>query len=391
MTCFAPHLLNDRGAGLPLRNSRRIDIYAPDLIWRCIDPNHVVHRAHATIMACLVLDEPARLVFCITLVQGLSGFGSRRESGREMYTIKRVSEMVGVPVATLRAWQRRYGVVNPERSNSGYRLYQTRDIAVLRRMQSLVASGWSPKEAAAAVSGETDPETDPRIVRRIELPATAAALPTATAVEDLVTAAIDLDPLAASRLLDEHFATGSFEYAVDAWLLPELERLGAAWANGDVTVAGEHIVAAAVQRRLSAAFDAAAMDSERFPFLLTGLPAGCHHELGILAYATAARRRGMAVLHLGPDLPVRDWLVAVQRHQPDAVVLAVPTAADIQPAAELIKGFAARHVLIAVGGRYQDDAVSAANVSDDQWVVALGHSIGSGAAKLRDRLKPPRG
>ena len=87
-----------------------------------------------------------------------------------MYTIKRVSEMVGVPVATLRAWQRRYGVVNPGRSNSGYRLYGARDIAVLRRMQSLVASGWSPKEAAAAVSGETDFETDPRNVRRIEPP-----------------------------------------------------------------------------------------------------------------------------------------------------------------------------------------------------------------------------
>jgi MerR family transcriptional regulator, light-induced transcriptional regulator len=307
-----------------------------------------------------------------------------------MYTIKRVSEMVGVPVATLRAWQRRYGVVNPGRSNSGYRLYGARDIAVLRRMQSLVASGWSPKEAAAAVSGETDVETDPRNVRRIEPLVRAAAMSTITAVADLVTAAIDLDPLAASRLLDEHFATSSFEHAVDAWLLPELERLGAAWANGDVTVAGEHIVAAAVQRRLSAAFDAAAMDSERFPLLLTGLPAGCHHELGILAYATAARRRGMAVLHLGPDLPARDWFVAVQRQQPDAVVIAVPTAADIRPAAGLLKGLAAHQVLIAVGGRYQDDAVAAANLSNNQSVIALGHSIGGGASKLADRLGPPR-
>jgi MerR family transcriptional regulator, light-induced transcriptional regulator len=303
-----------------------------------------------------------------------------------MYTIKRVSEMVGVPVATLRAWQRRYGVVNPGRSDSGYRLYGARDIAVLRRMQSLVASGWSPKEAAAAVSGNADFETDPRNVRRMEPPATVAASPASTAVLDLVAAAIDLDPMAASRLLDEHFATSSFEHAVDGWLLPELENLGAAWASGDVTVAGEHIVAAAVQRRLSAAFDAAAMESERYPLLLTGLPAGCHHELGILAYATAARRRGMAVLHLGPDLPVRDWLVAVERHRPDAVVIAVPTIADIQPAAEIVSSLAVRPVLVAVGGRYQNAAVESAEPSDNQLVVALGHSIGSGAAKLADRL-----
>jgi MerR family transcriptional regulator, light-induced transcriptional regulator len=304
-----------------------------------------------------------------------------------MYTIKRVSEMVGVPVATLRAWQRRYGVVNPGRSNSGYRLYGSRDIAVLRRMQSLVASGWSPKEAAAAVSGQADGETEPES-RRLAPPLAAATLRTSSAAVDLVSAAMDLDPLAATRLLDEHFATSSFEYAVDSWLLPELERLGAAWANGDVTVAGEHIVAAAVQRRLSAAFDAAALDSERFPLLLTGLPAGCHHELGILAYATASRRRGMAVLHLGADLPLRDWLVAVERHQPDAVVIAVPTIADIQPAAEVIQGMAAHQILIAVGGRYQEATVEAAHVSKDRLVVTLGHSIGSGAVELSERLGP---
>ena len=180
------------------------------------------------------------------------------------------------------------------------------------------------------MSGNADFETDPRNVRRIQPLVNTAELPANTAGADLVAAAIDLDPMAARRLLDEHFASSSFEHAVDD-SLPELERLGAAWANGDVTVAGEHIVAAAVQRRLSAAFDAAAMESERYPFLLTGLPAGCRHELGILAYATAARRRGMTVLHLGPDLPLRDWLVAVERHQPDAVVMAVPTIADIQP------------------------------------------------------------
>src|SRR6187455_607622 len=109
-----------------------------------------------------------------------------------MYTIKRVSEMVGVPVATLRAWQRRYGVVNPGRSDSGYRLYGARDIAVLRRMQSLVASGWSPKEAAAAVSGDADFETDPRNVRRMEPPVNVVASPASATVLDLVAAAIDL-------------------------------------------------------------------------------------------------------------------------------------------------------------------------------------------------------
>jgi MerR family transcriptional regulator, light-induced transcriptional regulator len=303
-----------------------------------------------------------------------------------MYTIKRVSEMLGVPVATLRAWQRRYGVVNPGRSDSGYRLYGAGDIAVLRRMQALVASGWSPKEAAAAaVSGESELQRQAVDLRRDEPEGTAT--PGADAEKlDLIAAAAALEPSAVSWLLDEHFATGSFEHAVDSWLLPELERLGQAWAEGVVSVAGEHMTAAAVQRRLSAAFDAAALASERSPLLLTGLPSGCRHELGILAYATAARRQGLSVVHLGPDLPLADWLTAVERHRPDAVVLAVPTLTDVSPALEIAEGLTDYRALLAVGGRHQDAVVNAARRSKNQSVLALGHSITRAATELRDRL-----
>ena len=137
----------------------------------------------------------------------------------------------------------------------GYRLYRDGDIAVLRR-QALVASGWSPKEASkAAVSGEA---------RLGRMP---IGLWPAETAPDLVAAAAALDPVAVGRMLDERFATSSFEQIVEGWLLPELEHLGTAWADGRVSVAGEHMVAAAVQRRLSAAFDAAGQDSGRSPLV----------------------------------------------------------------------------------------------------------------------------
>jgi MerR family transcriptional regulator, light-induced transcriptional regulator len=302
-----------------------------------------------------------------------------------MYTIKRASEMVGVPVATLRAWQRRYSVVTPARSSAGYRLYQPDDIAVLRRMQALVISGWSPKEAShAAVASGARGAAQPIDLRQDELRGRSTSPLGETAV-DLVAAAASLDPVATSRLLDERFATISFEPLVDGWLLPELERLGTAWAAGHVSVAGEHMVAAAVQRRLNAAFDAAGQDGEGFPRLLTGLPAGCRHELGILSFATAARRQGMGVVHLGTDLPLADWLSAVVRQQPDAVVIAVPTPGDVAPAVELVRGVVAGQTLIAVGGQYQDEVVEAGSLGDPS-AVALGHSISRAVAALRDLL-----
>jgi DNA-binding transcriptional MerR regulator len=307
------------------------------------------------------------------------------EIAHQMYTIKRASEMVGVPAATLRAWQRRYGVVNPGRSSAGYRLYGANDIAVLRRMQALVASGWSPKEAAeAVVSDEGNLDTELGGLRHDQPQRSSSAMPDNVAM-DLVSAAAAFDPFAVSRLLDERFATISFEQIIDGWLLPELERLGKAWASGQVSVAGEHMVAAAVQRRLNAAFDAAGQDNPGAPLVLTGLPAGCRHELGILSFAIAARRQGITVVHLGTDLPLADWLSAVVRQQPAAVVIAAPTSADVGPAVELVKGLVARQTLAAVGGQHQD-AVVEAGPFDDQSAVRLGHSISRGAALLRDLL-----
>jgi MerR family transcriptional regulator, light-induced transcriptional regulator len=301
-----------------------------------------------------------------------------------MYTIKRVSEMVGVPVATLRAWQRRYGVVTPARSSSGYRLYRREDIAVLRRMQALVVSGWSPKEASqAAVAGQARGAAQPIDLRQDERLSKPA--PSGKTAVDLVAAAAALDPVAISRLLDERFAAISFEQLVDGWLLPELERLGIAWATGQVSVAGEHMVAAAIQRRLNAAFDAAGRDGEGFPRVLTGLPSGCRHELGILSFATAARRQGMGVIYMGTDLPLADWMSAVARQRPDAVVIAIPTPSDVAPAVELVRGVVARQTLIAVGGQHQDVVVEAGSLGDP-LAVALGHSISPAAADLRDLL-----
>jgi len=304
--------------------------------------------------------------------------------------------MVGVPVATLRAWQRRYQVVEPRRSDSGYRLYSAADIAKLRSMQALVASGWSPKEAAAVVSDDSDLKTERDDVERDQPPRSRSSRRASAQTVDLVAAAAALDPSAVTQLLDERFATGSFEHVVDGWLLPELDRLGMAWAEGGVTVAGEHMAAGAVQRRLSAAFDAAALDGARSPLLLTGLPPGCRHELGILAFATAARRQGLAVVHLGSDLPLADWLTAAERHRPDAIVLAAPTPSDVAPVLEIIEGLeliediATGRTLVAIGGRHQDEVVEATIRLGNPAALALGHSVSRAAALLRDRLGPGR-
>ena len=83
-----------------------------------------------------------------------------------MYTIKQASRLTGVSEASLRAWERRYGVVVPHRNDSGYRLYDEEALAAISTMRRLVHDGWSPAEAADAVRKGTVPAALDEAVRR---------------------------------------------------------------------------------------------------------------------------------------------------------------------------------------------------------------------------------
>lgn len=265
------------------------------------------------------------------------------------FTVKQVAGLTGVPAATLRAWERRYAVVEPERTASRYRLYGDHEVARLTRMAELVAAG-TPASLAAE-----------EVVRAIPMPSaergdspTARPLPSGAdqpggpGTDLLVAAARTFDAALLDRVLDEAFARGSFESVVEGWLMPALGDLGTAWAEGRVDVAGEHFVSAAVQRRLAHWFEAAGVAAGA-PVVLVGMPAGSFHQLAAIAFATFLRRNGMDVRYLGADVPEEGWSRAVDQLRPAAVVVGVPTLADVDSAAAAVRALDGR-VATLVGG-----------------------------------------
>lgn len=246
-----------------------------------------------------------------------------------MYTIKQAARLTGVPEASLRAWERRYGVVVPHRNDAGYRVYDEAALAAVSTMRRLVADGWSPAEAAVAVRTGTAPPVPEEPAARDVAVADGSGADVSTRL--FLSSAARLDTAGLEESLDGGFALGSFEHVVDTWLFPALEALGEGWARGEVDVAGEHAASHAVHRRLATAFDAAGSRS-RGPSVVVGLPPGSLHDLGSLAFATALRRRGLDVLYLGADVPVTSWETAVRSRQARAAVLSVATLDD-RPAA----------------------------------------------------------
>ena len=268
-----------------------------------------------------------------------------------MYTIGQVAIRTGIPVPVLRAWERRYSIVKPARTPAGYRLYDDAAIDRLRTMHRMVEAGWSPSAAAAAIeSGTALPVGGLGDLVSGNEPGIAPNL-----VESFVEAAARMDAVAIEEVLDDMFASGSFERIAELYLLPSLEALGEAWAEARVDVGGEHMASHAVLRRLAAAYEAAGVAIEETGAILVGLPSGARHELGALAFAVAARRARLPVLYLGPDLPAENWVATAIRAQARAAVIGAVTPADRQSARTVADALreARPGLLIAFGGRYQ--------------------------------------
>ena len=286
-----------------------------------------------------------------------------------MYTIKQAAARSGLSVPTVRVWERRYGVVRPERTPTGYRLYDDDAIARLIAMRHLVeVQGIRPSQAAdqvlaagadiaglvdaaRAASGLASPDRAPIGTDRAR-----------EAVEGFVEAARALDVAAMERTLDEAFAAERFEGAVDHVVFPALRAVGDAWSDGSIDVAMEHAASETVRRRLARFYDAVA-SATGTPDLIVGMPPGGHHEIGALAFAIAARRRGMDVLYLGADVPLASWRVAIEATGASLAVVGVVGTADVAAAERVVASLQAlaRPPIVALGGRRAGDVQGAAN------------------------------
>ena len=308
-----------------------------------------------------------------------------------MYTIKEAAARTGLTIPVLRAWERRYGVVAPTRTPGGYRVYDEAALGRLRAMRRLIDNGWSASAAAAAVVAGTV-----EAVPAIPEPRGRSNVGDVDYVDRLVAAAAALDSARIEAALDDMFASGTYERVVEDHVVPALRALGDAWAAGRLPVAGEHVASNAIQRRLAAAFQASGPGPTAVRPVLVGMPPGARHELGGLIFATAARRAGLPIVYLGADLPLADWVAAVERTNARAVVIGALMSADGTAARSVASGLRAVNpeLVIAFGGAAAPELEPDASGATAGRSLRLPDDPTEGVAALRaaleSRRSPPR-
>jgi DNA-binding transcriptional MerR regulator/methylmalonyl-CoA mutase cobalamin-binding subunit len=227
------------------------------------------------------------------------------------FPIRAVSKLTGIPVETLRAWERRYGVVEPDRDERG-RVYSDVDVERLRLLRRAVEAGHAIGRVASLSSAH--------LRALLSEPPAEEPLPRAPDLRALTAAVERFDAGAFRRELSRLAAILPLRALCRDVALPLLRRVGEDWHAGRIGIAQEHMTSAEV-RGLLGALARLHQVRRRGPTLVFGTPPGELHEIGTLAASVLAAEAGLGALYLGTNVPPSDVVSAASRVGAAAVVL----------------------------------------------------------------------
>lgn len=215
-----------------------------------------------------------------------------------MYSIKAVAQATGLTVETLRAWERRYGIVVPNRDAGGRRIYRAEDVLRLRRLREATERG----HPIGRLAGLDDDNLASLLSETSDRRARAASN---AFVDRILESARDFRSADCEQALTLAIAMLPPQQLVSDVLQPLLREVGERWHRGDFAISQERLVSTIVRRHVGLMLDAYDRNARRGPLVFATLP-GERHELGLLACAMMCASRGYKVHYLGPDLPAAE-------------------------------------------------------------------------------------
>jgi DNA-binding transcriptional MerR regulator len=292
----------------------------------------------------------------------------------KLYTIGTVAKLTGVGAITLRAWERRYGLIEPIRKESGHRLYTRHHIDQINRITALTQQGLRISQVT------------PQMLES-ELQETAAESDAGDAwsqhLNSMVGAVVSYDEDRLEEIYNGVLSLYPIGVVTQKLLTPLLRELGRRWESGAGGIAEEHFFAFYLRNKLGARYHHRARGNTGPLLLIAGLP-GEHHEFGLLLFSLAAHEAGYRIIPLGADMPLGELAAVARKKACSAIVLS----GALEPSAQVLDTDLPRLVRSAgmpvlVGGL---SSVYACEAIDRAGAEALGRDIDHGLERLADVL-----
>ncbi len=250
------------------------------------------------------------------------------------HPIRVVARRTGLTPAVLRAWEKRYEVVVPSRTDGGQRLYSDEDVERLALLHRAVEEGRGISQVAAMPTEELQALVrEDEVERRTLTPPEPLDGTSAARVLEMAQRAVtQMDPEELERILRRAALAFSVPTVVDDIIVPLLARIGTAWESGRVGPAHEHLGTVVIRRFLEWMLGTVDVGGGA-PVMLSATPAGEKHELGALLSAVSGAAEGWKGIFLGPDLPAEEIVSAALRLEAEVVTLSCvdPRTAETLP------------------------------------------------------------
>ncbi|MGQ7885502.1 MerR family transcriptional regulator [Paenibacillus sp. WC2504] len=225
-----------------------------------------------------------------------------------MYSIKKVSEIVGISVVTIRAWENRYHIISPTRTDGGHRNYNEADIEILKWLKDEMNNKHIKISEAVSILKQRESSIANRGKN--------ASINKFTYHDDLIDklyqSLVDLDGEKANTLIDFAFSLFPFETVFHNILTPVLCRIGEQWESGVVKVAQEHFASELILARFQQFFRILPIRYNN-PRVIAFCPEGELHHLGLMLFSLFLRKRGLEVIYLGPNTPYSGLMDIIEK------------------------------------------------------------------------------
>lgn len=270
-----------------------------------------------------------------------------------MYSIKDLERLSGIKAHTIRIWEKRYGLVEPSRTDTNIRTYCDEELKKLLNISILNRNGLKVSRIAQLTNNEIS-----SLVNKL----TENPNDSDSQFESLYIAMIDLDENLFEKILSRSIIQIGFEQTVIQLLYPFFNRIGIMWQTGTITPAQEHFISNLVRQKLIVAIDSTILEEKpgTKSFILY-LPEKELHELGLLFIAYILKKRGQKVIYLGSMLPL-DSLKVIEKLKPaeylvTSIVASMKTPELNEYISELGKAFPNKNIIIT--GKQTDNILKA--------------------------------
>lgn len=286
----------------------------------------------------------------------MSNLQLENASDEPLYNIGMVARMTGVPVATLRVWERRYGFPTAARTPGEHRLFSEREVLRLRWVKARVDEGMQTSQAIRTLLHVQEEGRFPDILTAPPNTRTPLADPSLMSFHQrLVELLLDCDLRQADQLMGEILTLFPLEDLILDVMTPTLRAIGAAWLAGEISIATEHLATNFLRQHLLMWMTTGPAPFDGVPPTVLVCAPDEWHEGSLMIIGVLLRRRRWPIAYLGQSVPLPDVAELAKKVRAPAVVFVATLQKGAQSLIDWPQYFphatATGHPLVAYGGQ----------------------------------------